>query len=166
MAIDLLRSRGIGNAIVNAGGDLRAIGRHGNRPWRIGVRDPRGEGVLAAIDTEGDESVFTSGDYERYFVYQGRRYHHIIDPRDGYPTQGVTSVTVIHREAALADAAATALFVAGPGDWPRVAALLGVEQVMLVETSGTIQMTPEMEARTWLMPDPKPEVTIRRLPAP
>ncbi len=166
MAIDLLRSRGIDNAIVNAGGDLRAIGRHGDRQWRIGVRDPRGEGVLAAIDVEGDESVFTSGDYERYFIHEGRRYHHIIDPRDGYPTEGVTSVTVIHREAALADAAATALFVAGPGDWPRVAGLLGVDQVMLVETSGTIHMTPEMEARTWLMPDPKPEVKVQRLPAP
>ena len=166
MAIDLLRERGIDHAIVNAGGDLRAIGRHGDRKWRVGVRDPRGEGVLAAIDVEGDESVFTSGDYERYFVYQGRRYHHIIDPRDGYPAQGAISVTVIHREAGLADAAATALFVAGQQDWPRVAASLGVSQVMLVDSSGTIHMTPEMEARTWLIPDPKPPVEIQHLPAP
>ncbi|MGB5587309.1 MAG: FAD:protein FMN transferase [Gammaproteobacteria bacterium] len=166
MAIELLREQGIEHAIVNAGGDLRAIGRHGDRKWRVGVRDPRGEGVLAAIDVEGDESVFTSGDYERYFIYQGRRYHHIIDPRDGYPAQGTTSVTVIHREAGLADAAATALFVAGPQDWPRVAANLGVSQVMLVDSSGTIHMTPEMEARTWLIPDPKPAVKIQPLPTP
>jgi len=166
MAIDLLRGRGIDHAIVNAGGDLRAIGRHGDRKWRVGVRDPRGEGVLAAIDVEGDESVFTSGDYERYFVYQGRRYHHIIDPRDGYPAEGAVSVTVIHREAGVADAAATALFVAGVQDWPRVAANLGISQVMLVDSSGTIHMTPEMEARTWLIPDPKPPVNVQRLPAP
>jgi len=165
MAIDLLRDQGIENAIVNAGGDLRAIGRHGDRAWRIGVRDPRGEGVLAAIDVEGDESVFTSGDYERYFIFEGRRYHHIIDPRDGYPAPGVSSATVIHQQAAVADAAATALFVAGVDAWPRTAARLGVTQVMLVETSGTIHMSPQMEDRTWLIPDPKPEVNIQQIPA-
>lgn len=164
MAIALLREQGIENAIVNAGGDLRAIGKHGDRAWRIGVRDPRGEGVLAAIDVEGDESVFTSGDYERYFVFEGRRYHHIIDPRDGYPAEGVSSVTVIHRQAAMADAAATALFVAGVDEWPLIAARLGVSQVMLVETSGTIHMSPQMEDRTWLIPDPKPEVNIQQIP--
>lgn len=165
MAIDLLREQGIQNAIVNAGGDLRAIGKHGDRAWRIGVRDPRGEGVLAAIDVEDDESVFTSGDYERYFVFEGRRYHHIIDPRDGYPAEGISSVTVIHRQAAVADAAATALFVAGVDEWPQIAARLGVTQVMLVETSGTIHMSPQMEDRTWLIPDPKPEVNIQQIPA-
>ncbi len=166
MAIDLLRDQGIENAIVNAGGDLRAIGRHGDRAWRIGVRDPRGEGVLAAIDVQGDESVFTSGDYERYFIFEGRRYHHIIDPRDGYPAAGVSSVTVIHQQAAVADAAATALFVAGVDAWPRTAARLGVTQVMLVETSGTIHMSPQMEDRTWLIPDPKPEVEYPADPRP
>lgn len=164
IAIALLREKGIEHAIVNAGGDLRAIGRHGDRDWRIGVREPRGEGVLAAIHTSGDESVFTSGDYERFFVADGRRFHHIIDPRDGFPASGTTSVTVIADSAALADAAATALFVAGPDDWAEVAGNLGLTQVMLVDASGTIHMSPEMEARAWLQRKPAPDVVIEEIP--
>lgn len=150
IAIATLRERGIDNVIVNAGGDLRAIGRHGDRDWRIGVRQPRGEGILAAIHISGDESVFTSGDYERFFVAEGRRYHHILDPRDGLPASATTSVTVIADNAALADAAATALFVAGPGEWASVAGSMGVSKVMLVDASGNIHLSPEMESRVWL----------------
>jgi thiamine biosynthesis lipoprotein len=164
IAIALLRKRGIEHAIVNAGGDLRAIGRHGDRDWRIGVREPRGEGVLAAIHVSGDESVFTSGDYERFFVAGDRRYHHIIDPRDGFPASGTTSVTVIADEAALADAAATALFVAGPDHWAKVAGNLGLTQVMLVDSSGTIHMSPQMEKRAWLQGKPAPTVVIEEIP--
>ncbi|MGI9264584.1 MAG: FAD:protein FMN transferase [Gammaproteobacteria bacterium] len=163
IAIDLLRNKGIEHAIVNAGGDLRAIGRHGDRDWRIGVREPRGEGVLAAIHVSGDESVFTSGDYERFFVKDGRRFHHIIDPRDGYPADRVMSVTVIAGSAALADAAATALFVAGPDDWAKVAASLGLDKVMMVDASGNIHMSPEMESRVWLQGEPAPTVIVEEV---
>ena len=163
IAIGLLREKGIDNAIVNAGGDLRAIGRHGDRDWRIGVREPRGEGVLAAIHVSGDESVFTSGDYERFFELDGRRFHHIIDPRDGYPSDGTMSVTVIADSAALADAAATAIFVAGPLEWVRVAADLALTRVMLVDASGTIHMSPEMESRVWLQGEPAPTVVVEEI---
>ena len=149
-AIALLRARGIEHAIVNAGGDLRAIGRKGDRPWRIGIRAPRDPaGVLAALETAGDEAVFTSGDYERWFEYDGRRYHHILDPRSGYPTTGLVSVTVLHSNAGLADAAATALMVAGPEAWPTVAAALGIEAVMVVDADGGIQLTQAMQPRIW-----------------
>ncbi|HEX7031069.1 MAG TPA: FAD:protein FMN transferase [Gammaproteobacteria bacterium] len=146
-AIAALRGHGIENAVVNAGGDLKVIGQHGARPWRIGVRDPRGDGVLAAVDASGNESVFTSGDYERFFEWEGVRYHHIIDPATARPARGVTSVTVIHSDAALADAAATALFVAGPGEWRATARALGVDKVMIVLENGRVEMTPEMEER-------------------
>jgi thiamine biosynthesis lipoprotein len=66
-AIAYLRGVGITNALVNAGGDLRAIGRRGERPWRIGIRQPRAAGVLATLELGEDESVLTSGDYERFF---------------------------------------------------------------------------------------------------
>jgi thiamine biosynthesis lipoprotein len=163
-AVDMLLAEGIDNAIVNAGGDLRAVGRHGDRPWRVGVREPRGPGVLAVIETAGDESVFTSGDYERFFVHEGRRYHHILDPRSGYPAEGLASVTVIHGEAGLADAAATALLVAGPREWPGVAAALGVGLVMVVTTEGVIEATPAMEARLAFPGDAPPTVRPRALP--
>jgi len=163
-AIELLRSRGIEHAIVNAGGDLRAIGRHGDRGWRIGVRNPRREGILAAIEISGDESVFTSGDYERFFMLDGRRYHHILDPRDGLPPQHTMSVTVLGVEAATADAAATALFVAGPERWPEVAAALGIDKVMLVDSAGAVHLSAAMEGRVYLPDADTRTIEIRALP--
>jgi len=164
-AIDMLREMGITNAVVNAGGDLRAIGRHGERPWRVGIRHPRQAGILASVEIEGDESVFTSGDYERYFDWQGARYDHIIDPRSGYPAQGLSSVTVFTQQADLADAAATALFVAGPDekDWLPVARAMGVAGVMLVDESGQIQLTPGIRERLYFEPNSdksQPEIHV------
>lgn len=145
--IELLRARGVEHAIVNAGGDLRAIGRRGERPWRIGIRAPRDTTVLAAIEVEHDDAVFTSGDYERWFEHEGRRYHHVLDPRTGYPTVGIASATVLHGEAGRADAAATALMVAGRDDWPAVAVALGIEAVMVVYDDGGIELTAAMRPR-------------------
>ena len=163
--IALLRARGIEHAIVNAGGDLRAIGRRGERPWRIGIRAPRDTRVLAAIEVRDDEAVFTSGDYERYFEHQGRRYHHILDPRSGYPTEGLTSVTILHDNAGLADAAATALLVAGPADWPAMAVALGVHSVMVVLADGAIELTEAMEPRTWFTDEAeRASARVRPLP--
>jgi len=150
-ALEMLQATGIKHAVINAGGDLKVIGRHGQRPWRIGIRHPRiNNEALAYVDVEGSESVFTSGDYERYFEYEGKRYHHIIDPRTGYPATGTQSVTVIHENAALADAAATALFVAGPEDWQRIARSMGIAYVMLVDDAGNIHMNPAMQKRVHL----------------
>jgi thiamine biosynthesis lipoprotein len=163
--VEHLRSLGIENAIVNTGGDLRAIGRHGNRPWRVGIRHPRGNGILASIEIEGDGSVFTSGDYERFFEVDGTRHHHIIDPRSGYPADVATSVTVVHDTAATADAAATALFVAGPDQWTGVARSMGVELVMLIDTDGVIHMTPGMQQRVRFEPGASPEIRISEPPS-
>ncbi len=146
-AIEKLKQAGIENAIVNAGGDLRAIGSKGERPWRIGIRHPTEAGVIASIETRGDESLFTSGNYERFFDFDGKRYHHIIDPRSGYPATGTLSVTVIHRNAATADAAATALFIAGTQQWQQIARQMGIDEVMLIDRDLTIYMTPEMATR-------------------
>jgi len=92
--------------------------------------------------------VFTSGDYERYYMYKGKRYHHIIDPRTGYPAEGSQSVTVITKDSGLADAAATALFVAGPDHWYELAKKLGLKQVLLVDSEGKIHVSPQMLERT------------------
>ena len=155
-AINALQKRGVENAIVNAGGDLRAIGSKGGEPWRIGVRHPQGKGVLAAIEVQGDESVFTSGNYERYKEHEGVRYAHIIDPRTGRPVTGITSVTVIHDNGAEADAAATALVVAGAEAWPQIAQSMGIRYVMLVEENGTVHMNPAMQERVTFQSDAPP----------
>jgi len=164
-AIDALKQQGIENAIINIGGDLRAIGRHGDRPWRIGIRHPRKEGgMMASVAIDHDESVFTSGDYERYFTYEGKRYPHILDPRTGYPATDTISVTVIHQQAARADAAATALVVAGK-DWPQIAASMGIDHVMLMRADGQIEMTPAMAEQVRLI-DPSQQPLIRQITTP
>ncbi|HFE39239.1 MAG TPA: FAD:protein FMN transferase [Gammaproteobacteria bacterium] len=145
--IEYLKSAGIKNAIINAGGDLRVLGSKGAKPWLIGIRHPREAGVLAGIEVKDNESVFTSGDYERYYDYQGKRYHHIIDPRTGFPADETISVTVVNENAALADAAATALFVAGPTDWERIAKKMLVDQVMLIDKKSKIYLTPKIYKR-------------------
>ena len=146
-AIEYLKSVGVNNAIINAGGDLRAIGSKGSKAWSIGIRHPREEGVIAGIEIKGDESVFTSGDYERFYDYQGKRYHHILDPRTGYPADQTTSVTVLHKNAAIADAAATALFIAGPENWQRIANKMSIDHVMLIDKAGKVYVTAKMEKR-------------------
>lgn len=153
LALDYLKSKGIENAIINAGGDLKVIGQRYDRPWRIGIRHPRKAGVLASLDVNDGESVFTSGDYERYFMHEGQRYHHILDPRTGYPASDFVSVTIVAEDAALADAAATALFVAGLDDWEKIAKQMNVNRVMLIDKNGQIHMTPELKPRMTLAVD-------------
>jgi thiamine biosynthesis lipoprotein len=150
LAMEYLQSQGITNAVINAGGDLRVIGQHGERPWRIGIRHPRKDGVIAWLDAEANESIFTSGDYERYFIHEGKRYHHILDPRTGYPAAGAISVTVIHQDAGIADAAATALFVAGAEYWYEIARAMDIKYVMLIDTDLRVHMNPAMQKRIHL----------------
>jgi len=141
-----LESAGIAPALVNAGGDLRVIGTRPDRRWRIGIQAPRGDGLLGVIELDAGEAAFTSGDYERYYELDGQRLHHIIDPRTGYPVTHTRAVTVIAADGTTADAAATALFVAGP-EWQRLAAALGVTAALRVDAGGSIEMTAEMRDR-------------------
>jgi thiamine biosynthesis lipoprotein len=164
LAIAQLRALGIHNAIVNASGDIRVIGKRGTRAWRIGIRNPRGPGIIASIEMEGDESIVTSGTYERYFEYQGTRYHHIIDPRSGYPASGLVSVTVLHSDTTTADAASTALLVAGPEDWGKTARALGIKDVMLIDQTGKVILTPTLAARIRFEIAPAPQIEIRAIP--
>ncbi len=146
-----LKKFGIQHAVINAGGDLKVIGQHKERAWRIGIRHPRNkQTIIASVQAFDNESVFTSGDYERYFIHNDKRYNHILDPRTGYPADLSQSVTVIHNNAGLADAAATALFVAGPQHWHRIAKKMGIKYVMLIAANGDIHMNPAMQKRIQL----------------
>lgn len=110
-AVGALRDWGITSALVNAGGDLYALGRAADgEPWRIGVRDPNGDGVIATLDVS-DEAVATSGDYERVYTVAGRRFHHLLDPATGEPRVCPTrSLTIAGPRCIDADAGATAVF--------------------------------------------------------
>ena len=113
-AAALLRAQGLTDFLIQSGGDLYAAGRRGDRPWRAGIQDPRGaaDQLFAVMDLR-DETFSTSGDYERFFLRDGRRYHHILDPDDGVPARGCRSVTIVARKAMLADALSTGVFVLG-----------------------------------------------------
>jgi thiamine biosynthesis lipoprotein len=109
----MLRKRGITNAILNAGGDTRVLGDRRGQPWIVGIRHPRlGDQVFTRLPIE-DEAISTSGDYERFFDDNGRRYHHIINPSTGKPTEGTLSVTIIGPDATTTDGLSTTLFVMG-----------------------------------------------------
>lgn len=147
IAIEHLRDLGIHNALIQAGGDLRAIGDRSGQPWRITIRRANGSGVFAILPLHGDESVATVADYDRNFIFANTLYHAILDPRTGRPAEGFRAVTVVHRTAATAAAAAAALFVAGPADWERIGRRMDVDSALLMERSGKVRMTPAMARR-------------------
>jgi thiamine biosynthesis lipoprotein len=151
LTIEALRELGVRNALVQVGSDLRAIGERSGQPWRVPIRRPSGSGVLAILKIRGDEAVGNAAAYERNFIYGGTTYHHVLDPRTGQPAQDTLAVTVAHGDATTADAAATALFLAGPTQWPGVARTMGVRFVLLVDARGTLHMSPEMQARLELV---------------
>jgi thiamine biosynthesis lipoprotein len=138
---------GVNDVLVNAGGDVRVRGMRGERSWTIGIQSPRAAELLGSIALDDGEAAFTSGDYERFFETDDGRRHHLIDPVTGRPAEHTQAVTVIADNGALADAAATALFVAGPANWRRIAAALGIVYVLRVDASGSIEMTPAMRER-------------------
>ncbi|WP_186312337.1 FAD:protein FMN transferase [Cereibacter sediminicola] len=147
LAAEDLRAAGVQDAVLNAGGGVKVIGRHGARPWRVAIRDPFQWGAVAAVSLRPGEALHTSGNYERYFDEGGVRFSHIIDPRTGRPMQGIVSVSVLDPSGARADAAATALAVAGPVEWPQVAAAMGVRAVLMITDDGSILATQAMHER-------------------
>jgi FAD:protein FMN transferase len=116
-AVDILRRSGLRDFMIQAGGDMYVSGRRGDRTWRLGIRDPRGpaDRIFAALDLT-DGTFSTSGDYERFFMKDGRRYHHILDLRAGEPATKCRSVTLVTERAVIADALAKGVFILGPDE--------------------------------------------------
>ncbi|PLX86073.1 MAG: thiamine biosynthesis protein [Desulfuromonas sp.] len=129
--VQVLRDHGVTQAALNAGGDMFLLGHHRDRPWHIGIKHPRKTTEVLATLSLQNRAVVTSGDYERFFEEGGERYHHLFDPKTGYPARACQSVTVVAPSTALADALATAVFVLGVeqgfeliGRFPETAALI------------------------------------------
>ncbi len=145
-AARVLREEGVENAILDFGGDIVTIGgRPDGTPWRIGIQHPSGQrGRFIGILESRDESVVSSGAYERYFTEDGVRYHHIFDPATGYPAEtDLTSVTVVGVGAMQTDALSTAIFVMGLDaglalleSLPEYDGILATEDMRVVVTSG------------------------------
>lgn len=111
--ISLLRASGVEHALATAGGDTRLLGDRRGKPWIVGVRDPDDEAGLVTRLGLIDEAVSTSGDYERFFIEDGMRYHHILDPGTGRSASGVRSATVVGPDATMTDGLSTSVFVLG-----------------------------------------------------
>jgi len=146
-SIDLLKARGIAHAIVTAGGDTRVLGDRRGRPWNVGIRDPRNRGKVIALMPLVDEAISTSGDYERYFVENGVRYHHIINPRTGKSVKGIRSVTIVGPDATTTDGFSTSVFVMGVKEGMKlVKRTKGIEAV-IVDDRGHSHYSPGLEKR-------------------
>jgi FAD:protein FMN transferase len=170
---ELLQRHGVADALINVGGDVFALGRAGDRPWRVGIRSPQREDFAGAEIQDG-EALFTSGNYNKYREDAGQRWGHVLDPRTGQPARGVAAVTVIHDDPVVADVAATSLTIAGTTDLVRIARSLGIACALLVTDDGTVWMTPAMQRRlVFAVPPAKVQITEmlgaecgRRKPAP
>ena len=113
-AANILKDSGIKNFIINAGGDLFVEGKKGSKYWTSGIKNPNNKRkIFLKFRIKKSGAVVTSGDYERYFKHKGKKYHHIIDPRTGYPATGIKSVTVFSADPTIADAYATSFFILG-----------------------------------------------------
>jgi len=153
--MQVLKQRGITHAMINGGGDVAVMGSHQGRPWRIGIRHPRrGDVLLGTVElTQG--WVVTSGDYERYFFRDGKRYHHILDPRTGYPTEGPQQVTLVANDIGRVNGYSLAIMVRGT-EWGRtlIAQTPGFSG-LIVDQAGQLWSSPGMEKLWFAVPPPQ-----------
>ena len=162
-AAAILRAHGVGNALINIGGNVMALGRKNGEPWRVGIQHPRQPGALATLELADGEAVGTSGDYQRYFEVGGQRYSHLIDPRSGEPAQHTRALTVLIPGGAQAgmrsDALSKPLFIAG-ASWPALAERLGVTHVLRVDADGRLEISAALNARLKFVATPEPAPRI------
>lgn len=155
LALAELHKQGVKNALVNIGGNIIALGRHGDKPWRVGIQHPRQPKPMATVDLPSGWAIGTSGDYQRYFEQAGKRYCHIINPHTGYPAQGTQAVTVLippgPHAGVLSDVASKPIFLSTPEQRTRAAKLMNVDYYLVVDAQGDITMSAAMGRRVhWL----------------
>ena len=150
-AANLLRQQGIQNALINIGGNVMALGSKEGRPWRVGIQHPRQSGPLATLELADGEAIGTSGDYQRFFELDEKRYPHLLDPRTGFPANHTQAVTILipagPKAGTLSDAGSKPIFIAGPEAWRQLAQKQQIEFVLRIDQSGQIEVTERMAAR-------------------
>ncbi len=162
VAVAYLRQQGVKNALINIGGNVIALGQHGNKPWRVGIQHPRQPTAIATLDLADGWAIGTSGDYQRYFMLNGQRYCHIIDPRTGYPAQHMQSVTVLvppqaanqSQAGVLSDVVTKPIFIAGATQSSRLAQAFGIQDFMLIDARAHITVSKQMAQKLhWVNAD-------------
>ncbi len=135
-AVEILKREGIKTGLIDAGGDIMGFG---DRKWKVAVKNPRGEELIRTFSIQ-NQGIATSGDYEKFFMKNGKRYHHILNPKTGYPAWGCASVTVIAPDAITADAYSTTIFVLGVKEGLALAEKMnGVEVFIIADEGGDMQ---------------------------
>lgn len=157
----LLRSEGVTSALLDLGGNIHTIGSSPDgRPWRLGIRDPFGEGNIAVLQLS-DKAAVTSGGYERFFTENGVDYCHIIDPKTGKPAEsGLVSVTIVGEQGRLCDALSTAVYVMGAEEAVKLWQSLGGFDMILITESGDMLITEGLESSLTTTDSFAGEVTI------
>jgi thiamine biosynthesis lipoprotein len=143
--VEILRALGIEHAMVNAGGDTRLLGDRLGKPWIVGIRDPRRDGVVVTRIPLADEAISTSGDYERYFEHEGVRHHHILVPGTGRSAAAVRSVTVIGPTATRTDGLTKPVFILGVERGMDYVRRVGDVEAVIVDNEGQVFYSPGLE---------------------
>jgi FAD:protein FMN transferase len=154
-ALSFLRQSGVKSALINIGGNIIALGKRGDKPWRVGIQNPRKPEAIATLELPSGWAIGTSGDYQRYFELNGKRYCHIINPDTGYPVEGVQSVTVLippqSNAGVLSDVTSKPIFIAAPSNRAKAAENMHVNDYLIIESADKIFASPAMAKRLkWL----------------
>ena len=151
----ILHDRGFRDFLIQFGGDMYAGGREGDRPWKLGIQDPRGPAnrIFATVDVS-DSTFSTSGDYARSFIKDGRRYHHILDPATGEPSQDCRSVTIMTASATIADGLSTGVFVLGPEHGMALIEQLPDVEGIIVSAKNAVLVSSGLQGRMTLLSPP------------
>lgn len=137
-SIDILKHCGITEALVSAGGDSRIIGDRQGKPWIIGIQHPRKKQAVGLRIPLSNSAISTSGDYERYFISNGERVHHIIDPHTGKSSHGAWSATIIGPDAISTDALSTSVFILGTQKGLQLIDSLPAFDAIIIDTHGVV----------------------------
>ena len=163
-AAGILRAQGIHNALINIGGNVMALGSKQGRKWRVGIQHPRQPGPLATVALEDGEAIGTSGDYQRYFEIEGKRYPHLLDPRSGYPADHTQAVTILipggAKAGTLSDVASKPVFIAGPDAWRAMAKKMEIGLVLRVDRDNRVFVTEALYPRLEFVGQ-RPEIVIQ-----
>jgi len=154
-ARNILREKGIHDFMIQFGGDFYAAGHSGDHPWRLGIQDPRGPSnrIFASMNVS-DSTFSTSGDYARFFIKDGRRYHHILDPATGEPAQGCRSVTILTSSATVADGLSTGVFILGPEAGMALIERLPDVEGIIVSSKNEVLVSSGLKDRVTLLAQP------------
>jgi thiamine biosynthesis lipoprotein len=155
IGLTYLKEQNVQHALINIGGNIIALGQHGEQPWRVGIQHPRQPNAIAAVALPSGWAIGTSGDYQRYFELDGDRYCHVINPSTGYPVQDMQSVTVLippqQHAGVLSDVASKPIFIAEASERINQAKRMGINDFLIIAGEGDIQASASMQKKlSWL----------------